>query len=189
MARRPVLRRPGLQLLDQAGDAGDVAEGALHHRVRAEPALEVVAQGLGDEQRGGVGDRVEAPDQQRIVVGDEAERVQAGGLHAAGDEQAEGLVGVAAGEAVEAEVVQRPAREGLGEEVALAGQAADLGLEGEPVAGVLGQAGPGGGVGEERDDAVREQRRCGELGAHEHRDLRRGRGLAGDLDGHLAEDS
>ena len=117
MAWRPVLRRPGCDLLDQAGDGGDVAEGALHHRVLPEPAFEVVAQSLGNQQRGGVVDRVEAPDQQRVVVGDEAERVEAGGLHAAGDQQAEGLVGVAAGEAVEAEVVQRAAREGLGEQV------------------------------------------------------------------------
>ena len=96
----------GEVLLDQAGDGGGGAEGALHHRVLAEPALEAVAQAGGVEERGGVGDLVEAPDQQRVVVGDEAHGVEAGGLHAAGEEEAEGLVGVAAGEAVEAEVLR-----------------------------------------------------------------------------------
>ena len=109
-------------------------------------------------------------------------------LHAPGHQQAEGLVGVAAGEAVEAEVAARAAREGLGEEMAGAGHAADLGLQRQPLPHVVGQAGPGGGVREELDHPVREERRGGELGAGVDRDPGRGGGLAGDLDGHLAQE-
>ena len=98
------------------------------------------------EQRGGVGHGVEAPDQERVVVGDEAERAEAGGLHAAGQQQAEGLVGVAAGEAVEAEVGER-GRAGKSRRAGgRGGQAADLGLERQPVAGVLGQEVQASGV-------------------------------------------
>ncbi len=60
--------------LDQARDDGGGAEGALHHRVAAEPALQPVAQAVGVEERRGIGDGVEAPDQGGIVGGDEAER-------------------------------------------------------------------------------------------------------------------
>ena len=84
-------------------------------------------------------------------------------------------------------MVQRAAREGLGEERAGAGEAADLGLGGEPVLHVAGQGGPGGGIGEERDDAVGEKRGGGELGAGVDGDLGVRRDLAGDLDGHLAQ--
>jgi hypothetical protein len=110
--------------LDQPGDGRGVAEGALHHRVLREPALEPVAQALGRQQRRGVGHRVEPPDQQRVVVGDEAERREARRLHAPGHQQAERLVRVAAGEAVEAEMVPVAARETSRPAAGRAGQAA-----------------------------------------------------------------
>ena len=141
----------------------------------------------GARRAAGSGTGVEAPDQQRVVVGDEPERSKPGGFHPAGDEEAEGLVGVAAGEAVEAEMRAIAAREGLGQEPSGARQAADLALQGEPCLHVGRKAAPGLGIGEQFDDPVREERRGGELGAGVDGDARHRRGLARDLDRHLAQ--
>ena len=69
----PGLAAALVRAFDQARDDGGVAEGALHHGVAGEPGLEAVAQGCEVEEGGGVGDRVEAPDQGGVVGGDEAE--------------------------------------------------------------------------------------------------------------------
>ena len=75
----------GIAPLDQPGDDGAGAECALHQRRFGEPGLQIVAQHVLVEQRGErqlaardvQGDIAEAPDGERIFIGDEAERLQA----------------------------------------------------------------------------------------------------------------
>ena len=104
VAWRPVLRRPGRFFSISPATVAALRKVRFITAFSPSQPSRPSRRPSGVEEGGGVGDLVEAPDQQRVVVGDEAERVEAGGLHAAGDEEAEGLVGVAAGEAVEAEV-------------------------------------------------------------------------------------
>ncbi len=56
---------------NQARDDGGGAESALHHGVAGQPFAEALAQFAGVQQGGGVGDRVEAPDQGGVIGGDE----------------------------------------------------------------------------------------------------------------------
>ena len=78
----PGLLLAGMAALDQAGDDGADAEGALHQARLGEPGVEIVAEHVLVEQLGEVeapvphhlAHVVERPDGQRIFVGDEAER-------------------------------------------------------------------------------------------------------------------
>ena len=78
-----------------------------------------------------------------VVGGDEAERGVAGALHAPGQEHAEGLVGVAALEAVGDEVPAAVAGEGFHQQVVGAGEFGAFGLQGEPFADGFGKEVPG----------------------------------------------
>ena len=96
-------------------------------------------------------------------------------------------MGVAAGEAVEAEMGEIAAREDLGKEPSGPRQAADLALQRQPRLHVGGQADPGLGVGQKPDDPVGEERGGGELGAGVDGDARHRGRLARHLDRHLAQ--
>ena len=93
---------------------------------------------------------------------------------------------VAPGEAIGHELLAPVVGEALDQQAAGLWQPADLALKRQPLGGVGGQAGPAG-LAEHAQDAVRELRRGGELGAHEGGDLGLLRGVAGDLDHHVAQ--
>ena len=116
MAWRPVLRRPGRFFSISPATVAALRKVRFITAFAPSQPSSPSRRSSGVEQRRRVRHLVEAPDQERIVVGDEAERVEAGGLHAPGDQEAEGLVGVAPGEAVEAEMRPLAAAEGLGQQ-------------------------------------------------------------------------
>ena len=95
----------GMAPLDQAGDHGTVAEGALDQRALGHPLLEIVAQDVDGEQLVDVVDRLGTPGGDAVVRGDEAQRPQPAALHPPGQQHAQGLMRVAAGEAVGDEIV------------------------------------------------------------------------------------
>ena len=64
----------GIAALDQPGDDRDVAEGALEHGRFGHPLLEIVAQHVLVEQLRDVCRRLQAPDRDDVVGGDEAQR-------------------------------------------------------------------------------------------------------------------
>ena len=98
--------------LDQARDHGAVAEGPLDQRALGHPLLEIVAQDVDVEQaRRRRVDRLGAPDGDAVVGGRRSPAARRPTpLHAAGQQHAQGLVRVAAGEAVGDQVVPRPPR-------------------------------------------------------------------------------
>ncbi len=77
-------------------------------------------------------------------------------LHPFGDEEAEGLLRVAACEAVDAEMVASVVREGFNQQAVWFGEAGNLALQGEPMGSVGGQVWPGWGL-EDLQDALGEQ--------------------------------
>ena len=107
-------------------------------------------------------------------------------LHLFRHQKAQGLLGVAPGKAVDAQVFAPVVGEAFQQQPVGVGQARDLALQGQPPGGVGGQVGPAVLL-EDRQDAVGQQGGGGELGAVEHRDLGVAAGVAGDLDRHLAQ--
>jgi len=95
----------------------------FQQRAFRQPVLQVVPQHVLVEQLGDPQWLVRRPDPQHVVGGDEAERREAGALHAAGDQHAQRLVGVAALEAVGHQVPASAAGEALHQQVGAAGQA------------------------------------------------------------------
>ena len=85
MSWRRDFSSPGKRRLDQAGDDGAIAEGALHQRGFGEPFLEVVAQHvlvekLRERELAAPDAQIEiaqAPHGERIFIGDKAERPHA----------------------------------------------------------------------------------------------------------------
>jgi hypothetical protein len=91
----------------------------------------------------------EAGDEEGVVGGDEAQRVEALRLHPVGEEEAQRLVRVPAGEAPEGGVPALLGVERLDQHPLGLGEVGDAGLEAEPVGGVARQVRepPGAGSG------------------------------------------
>jgi hypothetical protein len=156
------MRSVEMLALDEAADHRDLAERALEEVRLLDPLDELALEDVGGKQWPRVLDRLEAVGGEGIIVGDEAERLQAGVLHPLGDQHAERLVRVPALEAVGAHVVAALAREGLDQQLVGLGEDRAALLNLEPFAHVVGEAVPVGGAGEEPADSV------GEVGRHAH---------------------
>ena len=128
--------------LDQAGDDGDVAEGAFHHGVARKPAFQPLAQVFQIEQRGRVEDRLQPPDQRGVVGGDKAQGGKARLFHPFGEQEAEGLLSIAPGKAVDTEMFAPVLGEAFGQQAVRLWQARDLALQGQPFGGVARQVRP-----------------------------------------------
>ncbi|GAD54583.1 hypothetical protein MBELCI_0635 [Limimaricola cinnabarinus LL-001] len=173
-------------LLDQSGDARHAPKGPLHHRVRSEPALQPFAQPVRFEQRGGIGQLVEPPDERGIIGADEAQRMQAERLHPPGEQKAQGLLRVPPRESVEAGMVPSVMLEGLDKDAAALRHLRHLALQVQPVARMAWQLGPVGAL-QRVEDAVGKLGRGRHLGPRICGDARLSVGAAGDLDRHLAQ--
>ena len=181
---------PGKAALDQPGDDGAGAEGALHQRRLGEPGFEVVAQHVLVEQRrerqlaalDALRDIAQAPDRQRIFVGDETERPQPGALQPARQQHAERLVREPPFERIADEVILVGAREGLDQKVAPARHQRTPFLDFEPFAHLVWKQFPGIMIGKNLPHAVGKIGRERKLAALVGRDLRVFRRGARDID-------
>ena len=172
--------------LDQPCDDGGAAEGALHHGIAREPGIKAVFQRGQVEKGGGVGDGVEAPDQGGVVGSHKAQRRKALGFHLFGDEEAEGLLRIAADKAVDHQVFAAVVREAFQEKRLGVGQAGHLALFGQPPGGVGGEVWPAILL-EDFKNPVGEEGGGGEFGAVEDGDLGVAAGGFRDLDRHFAQ--
>ena len=109
-----------------------------------------------------VGDRLEPVAGERIIVGDEAERLEAGFLHALGEQHSQRLVRVPALEAVGDHEMLALVGKGLDQQLVRLGQDRALGLHLQPFANVIGKAAPVVAVAQHVPDAI------GEMGRHRH---------------------
>ena len=171
---------------DQPCDGGGGAERAFHHRIAGQPMVQPVMQGCGINERGGVIDRIQPPDQRGIIGGDEAQGVEAQFLHPFCQQQAERLLRVATGEAVEDRLGAALMGEAFDQQSARLRQLADLALQGQPFGRVARQLGPAL-LGEHALHAGGELGRGGEFGAHERSDAWFFGGRAADLYGHFPQ--
>ena len=168
----------GKTALDQAGDDRAIAEGALHQRRFGEPSFEVVAQHVLIEQ---VGERefaardaqrhvAEAPDRQRVFIGDKAERPQPRSFEPPRQQHAERLMRQPAFERIADEIVLVGARKRFDQELAGAGHLRTPFLDFEPFAHLRRQFPPflrmGDDVAHAGGEISRERKFAAVIGRH-----------------------
>ena len=113
----PGLALAGMLALDQPADHRHLTEGALEQIRLLDPVDELVLKDVRGQQGPRVGDRLQAVASQGIIVGDEAQWLEAGALHPPGDQHAQRLVRVPALEAVQDHEVAVLVREGLDQQL------------------------------------------------------------------------
>ncbi len=147
----------GKAAVDQAGDDGAVAERALHQRGFREPGLEIVTEHVLVEQkferevaaRDVRRDVADAPDRERVFVGDEPHRLHARALEPPRQQHAERLMRQAAFERIADEIIFAAAWKSLDQEFAGAGHLRAPILDFQPLADLRRQFAPGARIGDD----------------------------------------
>ena len=162
---RPVFSLPGErrsirpEMMAHCGSVRFISADFGSQASRSSPSMSSSNSSASDSLPGadGAGEIAEAPDGQRIVGGDEAERAEPRPLEPAGEQHAERLVGEPALEGIADEVALGAARKGLDQQLAAAAAPRERRCwMPEPVAHLVGQRRPRRGS---RDQVAHARRR------------------------------